>query len=252
MAPATPPPALTHLTPSCLPRYAPGDGMSAPKPGGLWAAPSAGTTGGDPQAAPTPKGFPPDMKGSATSSWARPAAAATALAVVAIATGASPLVLLSGAVAITFVHMGASVSRDVCHGSTRELEQHLARCRRDGNGADLVLVRGRGAASAARTVRAADSLRIDGSGPVPELVVVADSARLDRQALETRLREHAGDGVQIAWATFPEDGYVLDDLVAVARERADATGRPLELPRLRRLSVPLSLEGVTRASSRAA
>lgn len=184
------------------------------------------------------------------SDWGRPAAAAAFLALVTFVTGGSALVAFAAVLAVAFVHGGRRSEAAPLAGSIRELEQHLARCRREERGARLAIVRGGGAVQAARTVRAADSLMLDGSGTTPELVVVADADRLDRAAMETRLREHAGPGVQIAWAAFPEDGYVLADVVAAARRRAEA-GTPVTVGRARRTLVPLSTAGVSRSLGKA-
>ena len=85
-----------------------------------------------------------------------------------------------------------------------------------------------------RHLRATDSAV---RGDPRELLLLCDAPApgdvapsLDRAALERRVRDVAGEHLRCAWAAFPDDGLVLDDLVGSARARID-TPRP---PRHRR------------------
>jgi len=106
-----------------------------------------------------------------------------------------------------------------------ELERHLARCRRSGSSAALLVARvGRGAgfpAGLERRLRISDSAAFTRAD---ELALLCDAsaggAPLDRAAVERRLRELAGDRLRCSWASFPEDGPAVDDLLRAARARS--------------------------------
>ena len=113
--------------------------------------------------------------------------------------------------------------------ATNDLERHLARCRRSGAAATLLVVR-----LADGTVLPADleqHLRMSDSwtrsGP-RELALLCDADSLDRAFVERRLGEVLTGTVLFGWAGFPDDGLVLEDLMAAARRGAVAepAGRP--------------------------
>jgi hypothetical protein len=114
-----------------------------------------------------------------------------------------------------------------------EFERHLARCRRSGTAAALLLARATGAADlppdVEQRMRTADSVLRTGAR---ELLVLCDApaspagcAPLDRDALQRRLRALAGGGLACAWASYPDDGLVLDDLLRCVRLRAATPAR---------------------------
>ena len=61
-----------------------------------------------------------------------------------------------------------------------------------------------------------------------ELALLCDAGSLDRALVERRLREVLTGNVLFGWAGFPDDGLVLEDLLAAARRGAVAepAGRP--------------------------
>jgi hypothetical protein len=105
-----------------------------------------------------------------------------------------------------------------------ELLAHLARARRRDEQADVMVVRAsdgnpealRGLQSA---VRITDSTCLARHGGLVELRAMVDHVRLDRDALEVRLRLMAGQPLEIGWATFPDDGYTLPRLLETASSR---------------------------------
>jgi hypothetical protein len=110
-----------------------------------------------------------------------------------------------------------------------DLERHLARCRRTGAAAALLVVR-----QTDETVLPADldqHLRVSDSwmrSATREFALLCDACSLDRVLVERRLRELAAGTLLFGWAGFPDDGLVLEDLLATARRGAVAepTGRP--------------------------
>jgi hypothetical protein len=123
--------------------------------------------------------------------------------------------------------------------SDDHLRAHLARARRRGEPVDVLVAQLLdGSAADARRMR--ESLRVtdsshliwDGGGF--ELRAMVDRDRLDRDALEARLRSIAGTPVTIGWSRFPEDGFTLSVLMAEARRACDPAPEqlgPQPLPR---------------------
>lgn len=117
-----------------------------------------------------------------------------------------------------------------------DLERHLARCRRSGTAATLVVVR-----LTDETVFPADldqHLRVSDSwmrSGTREFAVLCDADSLDRVLVERRLRELVSGTLLFGWAHFPDDGLVLDDLLATARDGAVA--KPTRPARPRKLLV---------------
>jgi hypothetical protein len=123
------------------------------------------------------------------------AGAALALAAGALAAGAAP-----GPAA------GGTARPD-------EVERHLARCRRTGAPADLVVASCRDAGTAravAADLRISDSVRVRGA----EVHAMLDRAGLDRGGFAARA---ARPGVVLGWARYPEDALTAGDLVDAAR-----------------------------------
>ena len=93
---------------------------------------------------------------------------------------------------------------------------------------DLVVVRvDNKERDVARRLRA--GLRVTDSaclseGRPGEIIALVDCDRLDRGAFETRLSRIANRQLSIGWARFPNDGYTLASLVAVASLVGAATG----------------------------
>jgi hypothetical protein len=110
------------------------------------------------------------------------------------------------------------------HGSDSdgELQAHLARARRRGESVDVLVARLDDAAPLAAR-RLQSCLRVtDSSAFAPdrsgfELCAMVDRERLDRGALEARLRAITAGPLQIGWSRFPEDGLTLAVLVRQAR-----------------------------------
>jgi hypothetical protein len=108
------------------------------------------------------------------------------------------------------------------HESDEALRAHLARARRRGEPTDVLVVRlAESSPSVARRLK--DSLRVTDSsyllwdGAAFELRAMVDRERLDRRALEARLRSVAAGPLELGWARFPEDGYTLSVLLGEAR-----------------------------------
>jgi hypothetical protein len=99
-----------------------------------------------------------------------------------------------------------------------DLERHLARCRRSGTAAALLLVRLTDAtvfpADLDQHLRVSDSWMR--SGP-RELALLCDAGALDRALVEGRLREVVSGTLLFGWAGFPDEGLALEDLMATAR-----------------------------------
>ncbi len=104
-----------------------------------------------------------------------------------------------------------------------DLERHVARCRRTGAGAALLVARlSDGTAFPAdldRHLRMSDTWMRTGPG---ELVLVCDATALDRGLVERRLRSLTSGSALFGWADFPADGLVVEDLLAVARRGTPA------------------------------
>jgi hypothetical protein len=116
-------------------------------------------------------------------------------------------------------------------GSDRELNAHLARARRREDLIDLVVVRMRDGEEAAAhrlgcCLRVTDSAQVSLDGSGVELCAIVDRERLDRDALERRLRELAPGSPQIGWAQFPEDGLTLPALIGAARHASLPQAEP--------------------------
>jgi hypothetical protein len=143
------------------------------------------------------------------------------------ATAAATLVALAGV---------PRPPRQLEHDSDEALRAHLARARRRGEPTDVLVARlTESSPTVARHLK--DSLRVTDSsyllwdGASFELRAMVDRERLDRAALEARLRSIKGGPLEIGWSQFPEDGYTLSVLLAAARrdcrlaERVDAGDR---------------------------
>jgi hypothetical protein len=119
----------------------------------------------------------------------------------------------------------------------RDLERHLARCRRSAARAALLVARVGGDAAfplkLEQHLRTTDSAARSDAG---ELLLLCDdparggdAPRLDRDALEHRLRGLAGGHVLCTWASFPDDGLLVDDLLRHARGAVAPVTTPLTL-----------------------
>jgi len=139
----------------------------------------------------------------------------------------------------------------VAGGSRHDLDalyparMQLARCRRSGQPADILVAELPASASIAggrqarRGVTAASSvLRVtDGVSMVPSLrgngiCAVLESDPRARAVIDQRLRSACGDAIRLAWASSPDDGVTLESLLDVALNR-------LPLPESRRRQGPL-------------
>ena len=113
-----------------------------------------------------------------------------------------------------------------------DLERHVARCRRTGAPAALLVARLSDGtvfpADLERRLRMSDTWMRTGSR---ELVLLCDDCELDRTLVEHRLRDLTAGNVLFGWADFPADGLVVEDLLAVARRGAPT-------PRAGRATVP--------------
>jgi hypothetical protein len=117
------------------------------------------------------------------------------------------------------------------------LHEHLAVARRREEQAH-VLVLGPARASAAELrdlFRLTDSVALRPVAQGHEVTAVVDDHSFTREGLERRVSDALGETVRIGWAAFPQDGYTVDALEEVARERLlatapatrDAQARPL-------------------------
>jgi hypothetical protein len=108
----------------------------------------------------------------------------------------------------------------------------LARCRRSGQPADILLVELSPSTSIAggrQTRRCASAvssvLRVtDGVSMVPSLggngmCAVLESDGRARSAIDQRLRSACGNEIRLAWASSPDDGVTLESLLEVALNR---------------------------------
>jgi hypothetical protein len=106
-----------------------------------------------------------------------------------------------------------------------DLERHVARCRRSGCAAALLVART--ADGTALPAAIEQALRVSDSwlrnGPF-EIVLLCDAVSLDRALVERRLRDIVSGELLCGWAGFPDDGLVVEDLVASARR--DALAKP--------------------------
>jgi hypothetical protein len=113
----------------------------------------------------------------------------------------------------------------------------LARCRRSGQPADILVVgfpvstslagrrQSRSWATAASSVlRVTDGVSMlpsmDGNG----LCAVLESDGRARSAIDQRLRSACGNEIQLAWASSPDDGVTLESLLEVALDRLPIPG----------------------------
>ncbi len=115
--------------------------------------------------------------------------------------------------------------------SDEALRSHLARARRRGEPADVLVVRLTESSPAAarrlkETLRVTDSSYLLWDGATFELRAMVDRQRLDRAALEARLRSVVASPVEIGWARFPEDGCTLAVLLAEARRECQPAEQP--------------------------
>jgi hypothetical protein len=115
-----------------------------------------------------------------------------------------------------------------------DLERHLARCRRSGAAATLLVARLIDGtvfpADLEQRLRVSDSWMRSGTR---ELALLCDEGTLDRALVERRLGELTTGAPLFGWASFPEDGLVLEDLLIAARRAtvAKPAGRT-RLPKL--------------------
>jgi hypothetical protein len=132
-----------------------------------------------------------------------------------------------GALAFVLVASGARHHPDALYPARLQ----LARCRRSGQPADILVVELPASTSIAarrqtrRYATAARVLRItDGVSMVPSLggnglCAVLESDGRARSAIEQRLRSACGDEIRLAWASSPDDGVTLETLLEVALNR---------------------------------
>jgi hypothetical protein len=155
-----------------------------------------------------------------------------------------------GALALTLLAGGSKHHVDALYPARMQ----LARFRRSGQPADILLVELQASTSTAgrrpsRDCAAAVSslLRVtDGVSKVPSLgghgmCAVLESDGRARSAIDERLRSACGDEIRLAWASSPDDGVTLESLLEVARTRLPLpepgrqqrhSRRPLPLQRL--------------------
>jgi hypothetical protein len=125
----------------------------------------------------------------------------------------------------------------------------LARCRRSGQPADILLVELTSIAGGRQTRRCATAvssvLRVtDGVSMVPSMggngmCAVLESDGRARSAIDQRLRSACGNEIRLAWASSPDDGVTLESLLEVALNRLPLpeSGRRQGRERLRPLPV---------------
>jgi hypothetical protein len=122
------------------------------------------------------------------------------------------------------------------HDGPNDLERHLARCRRSGTAATLLVARLTDdavfPADLGQHLRVSDSWMR--SGP-REFALLCDAGSLDRALVERRLCELVTGALRFGWAGFPDDGLVLEDLLATAR--GGAVAEPARRTRPRKLLV---------------
>jgi hypothetical protein len=133
-----------------------------------------------------------------------------------------------GALAVMLVASGSRHHPDALYPARVQ----LARCRRSGRPADILLVElpaSNSIAGGRQTRRCATAvssvLRVtDGVSMVPSLggngmCAVLESDGRARSAIDQRLRSACGDEIRMAWASSPHDGVTLESLLEVALDR---------------------------------
>ncbi len=98
----------------------------------------------------------------------------------------------------------------------------IARCRRMGTTAQIVVAEGSGPdaiGSLASAVRSTDGFAARESASGCEIVGVIEGDDVDRAAVERRLSAALGGGVTFGWAHFPADGLTLEVATAAAAGR---------------------------------
>jgi len=154
-------------------------------------------------------------------------AAAIGIAVAGVADGLAPeAVLLIGAVLVALAPVPSDAS-GVAGGEALQVDfvqRHLARARRRAERAHVLLMsfaseEGVGSAEVMSFFRLTDSVSLRKRGGTTEVLALLDDHDLDRSALEHRINAHLASEPQLGWASFPDDGYTLADLVQRARER---------------------------------
>jgi len=157
-------------------------------------------------------------------------AAALGIAVAGVADGLAPeAVLLIGAALVAL----APVPRDVSRAAGAEamqvdfVQRHLARARRRAERAHVLLMtftseEGVGMSEVMSFFRLTDSVSLRKRGSTTEVLAVLDDHDLDRAALQHRITAYLASEPQLGWASFPDDGYTLADLVQRARDRQAA------------------------------
>lgn len=138
-----------------------------------------------------------------------------------------------GALALMLVPSGSRHPSDALYPARMQ----LARCRRSGLPADILVVELSSIAGGRRTRRCATAvssvLRVtDGVSMVPSLggngmCAVLESDGRARSAIDQRLRSACGNEIRLSWASSPDDGVTLESLLEVAVNR-------LPLPESRR------------------
>lgn len=157
---------------------------------------------------------------------------ATAAAIVLAAAGdavAPEVVLLVGAALVALPGLrgadGGVAGREA--GQVDFVQRHLARARRRAERAHVLLMsftpdEGRTPADVTSFFRLTDSVSVRRRGEGYELLAVLDDHELDRAGLEQRISATLAAEPLLGWASFPDDGYTLADLVQRARERQAA------------------------------
>jgi hypothetical protein len=145
-----------------------------------------------------------------------------------------------GALALMLVASGSRHHPDALYPARMQ----LARCRRSGLPADILVVEVPASTSIAggrQTRRGATAvssvLRVtDGVSMVPSLggsgiCAVVESDAGARSAIDQRLRSACSNEIRLAWASSPDDGVTLESLLEVALDRLPL---PESRPRQRR------------------
>ena len=103
------------------------------------------------------------------------------------------------------------------------LERELMRRRRREEPAAMLLVEGEvghlSAPSLAGCLRLTDTVESRARRGRVRIRAILDEDGLDREAVERRLLESAEAPLRIGWSTFPEDGFTVQILEQVARDR---------------------------------
>lgn len=106
---------------------------------------------------------------------------------------------------------------------THTLERELMRRRRREEPAAMLVVEGRYAASAGpalgTSMRLTDTVEWRMRRGQVRMRAILDEEGLDRDTVERRLAAASDGELRAGWATFPEDGFTVSTLEAVARER---------------------------------